>query len=43
MSNYATETDIKIISHVDTLNFTLKSNLGGLRTEVDKLDIDRLI
>ena len=43
LPNYATETDIKNISHVDALNFALKSNLGGLRTEVDKLDIDRLI
>ena len=43
MSNYATKTDIKNISHVDTSRFALKSNLASLRTEVDKLDIDKLV
>ena len=43
MSNYATKTDIKNISHVDTSSFALKSNLASLRTEVDKLDIDKLV
>ena len=42
LSNYATETDIKNISHVDTSNFALKLNLAVLKTEVDKLDIDKL-
>ena len=37
MSNYATKADIKNISYVDTLSFALKSNLAGLKTEVDKL------
>ena len=41
-SNYATKTDIKNISHIDTSSFTLKSNLASLKTEVDKLDIDKL-
>ena len=36
LSNYATKTDIKNISHVDTSSFALKSNLAGLKTEVDK-------
>ena len=40
--NYATKTDIKNISHVDTSSFALKTNLANLRTEVDKLDIDKL-
>ena len=40
-SNYATKTDIKNISHVDTSIFALKSNLASLKTEVDKLDIDK--
>ena len=40
LSNYATETDIKNISHFNTSSFALKSNLAGLKTEVDKLDID---
>ena len=36
----ATKTDVKNISHVDTSSFALKSNLVGLKTEVDKLDFD---
>ena len=43
MSNYATKTDIKSISHVDTSIFALKSNLASFKTEVDKLDIDKLV
>ena len=43
LSNYATKTDIKNISHVDTSSFALKSNLASLKTEVDKLDIDKLL
>ena len=42
LSNYATKTDIKNISHIDTSSFALKSNLASLKTEVDKLDIDKL-
>ena len=41
-SNYATKTDIKIISHLDTSSFAIKANLTNLKTEVDKLDIDKL-
>ena len=43
LSNYATKTDIENISHVDTLSFALKSNLASLKTEVGKLDIDKLV
>ena len=43
LSNYATKTDIKNISHVDTSIFALKTNLANLKTEVDKLDIDKLV
>ena len=43
LSNYATKTDIKNILHVDTSSFALKSNLASLKTEVDKLDIDKLV
>ena len=42
LSNYATKTDLKNISHVDTSSFALKANLASLKTEVDKLDIDKL-
>ena len=43
LSNYATKTDIKNISHVDTSSFALKTNLANLKSEVNKLDIDKLI
>ena len=43
LSNYVTKTDIKNISHVDTSSFALKTNLASLKTEVDKLDIDKLV
>ena len=42
LSNYATETDLKNISHIDVSSYALKSNLASLKTEVDKLDIDKL-
>ena len=42
LSNYATKTDIKNISHLDTSSFALKTNLASLKTEADKLDIDKL-
>ena len=42
LSNYATKTDIKNISHDDTSSFALKSNLVSLKAEADKLDIDQL-
>ena len=43
LPNYATKADIKNISHVDTSSFALKTNLANLKTEVDKLDIDKLV
>ena len=42
LSNYTTKTVIKNISHVDTSSFALKANLVNLKTEVDKLDMDKL-
>ena len=42
LSNYATKTDLKNVLHVDVTSFALKSNLANLKTEVDKLDIDKL-
>ena len=42
LSNYATKDDIKNITHVDASNFALKTNLANLKTEVDKLDVDKL-
>ena len=37
LSNYATKGDLKIVTHVDTSSFALKTNLANLKTEVDKL------
>ena len=43
LSNYATKKDIKNISHVDTSSFALKSKLASLKTEISKLDINKLV
>ena len=42
LSNYATKTDLKNISHIDVSSYALKSNLASLKTGVDKLYIDKL-
>ena len=42
LSNYATKADIKNITHIDTSSFALKTNLANLKSEVDKLDVDKL-
>ena len=39
LSNDATKSDLKNISHVDTSSFALKTNLSNLKTEIDKIDI----
>ena len=43
LSNYATKADVKNIAHIDTSSFALKKKLANLKTEVDKLDIDKLV
>ena len=43
MSNYATKTDLKNVTHVNTSSFALKKILATLKTEVDKFDIDKLV
>ena len=43
ISNYETKTDLKNLTHVDTSNFALKTNLASLKTEVDNLDVDKLV
>ena len=40
--NYATKTDLKNITHVDVSTFASKTNLTALKTEVDKIDTDKL-
>ena len=42
LTNYATKTDFNNITHVDTSSFASKTNLAALKTEVDKVDIDKL-
>ena len=42
LTNYATKTDLKNITHVDTSSFASKTNLAALKTEVDKIDADKL-
>ena len=43
LSNYATKTDLKNVTHIDTSSFTLKTNWTSLKTEDDKLDIEKLV
>ena len=39
---YTTKTDLKNITHVDVSSFANKTNLAALKTEVDKIDVDKL-
>ena len=42
LANYATKTDLNNITHADVSSFASKTNLAALKTEVDKIDADRL-
>ena len=42
LTNYATKTDLKNITHTDVSSFASKTNLSVLKTEVDKIDVDKL-
>ena len=42
LTNYATKNDLKNITHVDVSSFASKTNLAALKTEVDKIDADKL-
>ena len=42
LTNYATKTDLKNITHVDVSSFASKTNLAALKTEIDKIDADKL-
>ena len=42
LSNYATKTDLKDAAGVDTSDFAKKTDLVNLKSNVDKLDIDKL-
>ena len=41
-TNYATKDDVKNITHVDVSRYATKTNLAALKTEVDKIDVDKL-
>ena len=38
----ATKTDLKNIKHIDVRSFASKTNIAALKTEVDKIDADKL-
>ena len=42
LTNYATKTDLKNITHVDVSSYASKTNLAVLKSEVDKIDVDKL-
>ena len=42
LSNYATKNDLKNITHLDISSFASKTNLAALKSEVDKIDVDKL-
>ena len=42
LTNYAPKNDLKNITHVDVSSFASKTNLAALKTEVDKIDTDKL-
>ena len=43
LSNFATKTDLKNITHIDTSSFILIKDLASLKTKVDLLDIGKLV
>ena len=42
LTNYATNTDLKNITHVDVSSYASKTKLAALKTELDKIDVDKL-
>ena len=42
LTNYATKTNLKNVTHVDVSSFASKTNLAALKTEVDKIDTNKL-
>ena len=42
LNNYATKNDLKNITHVGVSSFASKTNLAALKSEVDKIDVDKL-
>ena len=42
LTNYATKNALKNITHVDVSTYASKNNLAALKSEVDKIDVDKL-
>ena len=42
LTNYATKTDLKHITHVEVSSYASKTNLAALKIDVDKIDVDKL-
>ena len=42
LTNYAAKDDVKNITHVDVSSYATKTNLAALKSEVDKIDADKL-
>ena len=42
LANYATKDDVKNITHADVSSYATKINLAALKSEVDKIDVDKL-
>ena len=43
LSNYTIKTDLKNITHVNASSFALKTNLASLKTEVNNIDIEKVV
>ena len=42
LSNYATKTDLRHVTHVDVSSFVSKTNVASLKTEIDEIDAGKL-
>ena len=42
MANYAIKDDVKNIKHVDVSSYATKTSLAALKSEVDKIHVDKL-
>ena len=42
LANYATKNDVKNITQADVSSYATKTNLAALKSEVDKIDIDKI-
>ena len=42
LANYAIKDDVKNITHVDVSSYAANTNLAALKSEIDKIDVDKL-